>query len=114
MISGSHGDATGELEPLASPRGARVDAGEEHGQLRRLQLDPVAGGGRGRLEAADLEPFVPDGQAVMVEVEDLDPIPAPVEEEEQMTGQEVLAEAFLDQTREAVERWRFMMTSAPG
>jgi hypothetical protein len=40
----------------------------------------------------------------MVEVEDLDPIPAPVEEEEEMTGQEVLAEAFLDQTRKAVER----------
>jgi hypothetical protein len=40
----------------------------------------------------------------MVEVEDLDPIPAPVEEEEEMTGQEFLAEAFLDQTREAVEK----------
>src|SRR5690242_8464946 len=58
MISGSRGDATGELEPLPSPRGARADTGEEHGQLRRLQLDPVAGAGRGQLEAADLESFV--------------------------------------------------------
>ena len=40
----------------------------------------------------------------MVEVEDLDPIPATVEEEEEMAGQEILAEAFLNQAREAVER----------
>ena len=61
------------------------------------------GGRLGHLEASGLESLVPDGQAVAIEVEDLDPIPAAVEEEEEMAGQEVLAEAFLDQAREAVE-----------
>jgi hypothetical protein len=36
------------MEPLALPRTLQVDAGEEHGQLRRLQFDPVPGAGLGR------------------------------------------------------------------
>jgi hypothetical protein len=55
--------------------------------------------------------LVPDRQPVTVKIEDLDPIPATVEEEEEMAGQEVLAEALLDQSGKAVKRWRFMMTS---
>ena len=38
-----------------------------------------------------------------IEVEDLDPIPAAVKEQEEMAGQEVLREAFLNQAGEAVE-----------
>ena len=56
-----------------------------------------------RMGAVLLLLLIPDGQAVTVEVEDLDPIPATVEEEEEMTGQQVLAEAFLNQARKAVE-----------
>ena len=55
--------------------------------------------GSGHLEGAVLEPLVPDRQTVAVKVEDLDPIPAAVEEEEEMAGQGVLVEAFLDQAR---------------
>ena len=84
-------------------RASQVDAGEEHGQLRRRDLDPVPSSDLGHLEGAGLEPLIPDGQAVTVEVEDLDPIPATVEEEEEMTGQQVLAEAFLNQAGKAVE-----------
>jgi hypothetical protein len=102
-ISGTCRDSAGELEPLALPRGSQVDAGEEHGQLRRLNLDPVSSSDLGHLEGAGLKPLISDGQAVTVEVEDLDPIPATVEEEEEMTGQQVLAEAFLNQARKAVE-----------
>jgi hypothetical protein len=47
--------------------------------------------------------LVPDRQAVMIEIEDLDAIPAAVDEEEEMAVEEVLAEAFLDQPGEAVE-----------
>ncbi len=81
--------------------------------MRRVQFDAITIAGVGHQEAADLEPLVPDGQAVMVKVEDLDAIPAAVAEEEEMTVEEVLAEALLDQAREAVERWRFLMTSVP-
>ena len=90
----------------------QVDAGEDHGQLRRLQFDAVWRPASGHLEGAGLEPLVPDGQAVTVEVEDLDAIPAAVEEEEEMAGQEVLAEAFLDQTRKAIKRGIFLIPLA--
>jgi hypothetical protein len=39
----------------------------------------------------------------MIEVECLDAIPAAVDEEEEMAVEEVLAEALLDEAREAVE-----------
>jgi hypothetical protein len=55
--------------------------------------------------------LVPDDQPVTVKIEDLDPISASVEEEEEMAAQDVLAEALLDQSGKAVKRWRFMMTS---
>ena len=64
---------------------------------------PSAPAGGGHLEGPGLEPLVPDGQAVAIEVEDLEAIPAAVDEEEEMAAEEVLAEAFLDQAREAVE-----------
>ena len=51
------GDARGGPEPLALPGRTEVDAGEDHGQLRRLQLDAVATTGVGDLEAADFESF---------------------------------------------------------
>jgi hypothetical protein len=39
----------------------------------------------------------------MIEVEDLDAIAPAVDEEEEVAREEVLAEAFLDEAREAVE-----------
>ena len=60
MISGTCRDSAGELEPLALPRGSQVDAGEEHGQLRRLDLDPVPGSDLGHWEGAGLEPLDAD------------------------------------------------------
>ena len=90
-------------EQTAKKRSLQVDAGEDHGQLRRVQLDAVAIAGVGHLETADLEPFVPDGQAVMIEIECLDAISAAVDEEEEMAVEEVLTEALLDEAREAVE-----------
>ena len=41
--------------PLALPRRAQVDAGEDHGQLSRVQLDAGAIAGVGDLEGAGLE-----------------------------------------------------------
>src|SRR3954471_13235255 len=95
--------SAGVAEPLPLPRALEVDAGEDHGQLRRLQLDAVGPGGGGHLERPGLEPLVPEGQAVAVEVEDLEAIPAAVDEEEEVAAEEVLAEAPPDQAREAVE-----------
>ena len=99
-------DSAGVLEPLALACTPQVDPGEDHGQLRRPEFDAVGFGGAGHLEASCLEPLVPDRQPVTVKIEDLDPIPAPVEEEEEMAGQEVLAEALLDQSREAVKAFK--------
>jgi hypothetical protein len=43
----------------------------------------------------------------MIKIERLDAIPAAVDEEEEMAVEEVLAEALLDEAREAVERGIF-------
>src|SRR4051795_11780319 len=103
MISFDPGASAGVLEPLAPACTPHVDPGEDHGELRRLELDAVGFGGARHLEGSGLESLVPDGQAVTIEVEDLDAISASVDEEEEMAGQGVLAEALLDQPAEAVE-----------
>ena len=87
------------LEPLALACTPHVDSGEDHGQLSRLEFDAVASGGARHLEGSSLKSLVPDGQPVTIKIEDLDPISATVEEEEEMAGQEVLAKALLDQIR---------------
>jgi hypothetical protein len=93
----------GALEALALACTAQVDPREEHGQLRRLEFDTVLGNGIGQLEGARFESFVPDRQSISVKVEDLDPIPAAVEKEEEMASQGVLPKALLDQSSETVE-----------
>jgi hypothetical protein len=72
--------------------------------LRLVQFDAIAIAGVGHLETAEFEPLVPDSQTVMIEIECLDAIPAAVDEEEEMSVEEVLAEALLNEAREAVER----------
>ena len=57
----------------------------------------------GHLEAPGLESLVPDGQPVAVKVKELDAIPATVEKEEEMAGQEVLCEALLNQPGKAIK-----------
>jgi len=65
-----------------------------------VSADSCKGAGIG---AVSLLLLVPDGQAIMIEIEGLDAIPAAVDEEEEMAVEEVLAEALLDEAREAVE-----------
>ena len=72
--------SAGALKSFALASTAQVDPREEHGQLRRLEFDAVLGDGIGQLKGARFESFVPDRQSVSVKVEDLDPIPAAVEE----------------------------------
>jgi hypothetical protein len=93
-------------EPLALPRTFHVDSGEDHGELCLLEFDAVAFVGAGHLEGPGLESLVPDGQTVAIEVENLDPISAAVDEEEEMAGQGILADALPDQPGEAVEPLR--------
>ncbi len=91
------------LESLALACRPQVDPREEHGQLRRLEFDAILGARLGHLASSCLQAFVPDRQPVAIEVEDLDPIPAAVEKEEEMAGQGVLPEASLNQPAEAIE-----------
>jgi hypothetical protein len=57
MIPAPSRASAGVLEPLALTCTPQVDAGEEHGQLRRLEFDTVVSGGVGQLEGAGLETF---------------------------------------------------------
>ena len=100
---------------LAPPRGGQIDPAQDQGQVGDGEFDPRGArelrGARGRLqalEATDLKSLVPDDQPVTVKIEDLDPIPATVEEEEEMAGQKVLAEALLDQSGKAVKTFWLM------
>ena len=91
------------LESFALACGAEVDPREEHCELRRLEFDAVLGNRIGQLEGARFKSFVPDREPISIKVEDLDPISATVEEQEEMAGQRVLPKAFLDQPGETVE-----------
>ena len=110
MLCKSSSDDFRHLPELGRGAGTACVAVRFAGRCRRGAWPVPPAGSRsrpqqrpGHLEGAGLEPLIPDGQAVAVEVEDLDPISAPVEEEEEMTGQQVLAKAFLNQARKAVE-----------
>ncbi len=54
-------------------------------------------------ENDELTPIASDHKPIAIKIKHLDAISAAVDEEEEMAGQEVLAEAFLDQPRETVE-----------
>ena len=54
-------------------------------------------------EGTALEPLRPDGQAIAVPVEDLDPIPSLVDEDEEMAGEGIELEGTRDERGEAVE-----------
>ena len=53
--------------------------------------------------------LVPDHQTITVKIENLDTISATVEEEEEVAGQDVQAEALLDQSGKAVKRGIFLI-----
>src|SRR5205085_6454959 len=63
----------------------------------------AAGRGLGNAEGPALEPLGPDGQAIAVPVEDLEAIPAFVEEDEEVTREGIELEGTGDQGGEAVE-----------
>jgi hypothetical protein len=103
MILSVFGLSTGALKSLALASGAQIDPREQHRELCRLKFDTVLASRVRHLVASGLEALVPNGEPVAVEVEDLDPISAAVEKEEEMAGQRILTEALLHQSCEAVE-----------
>src|SRR5262249_48019147 len=94
---------------LVPPHARKIDAVEQHGQLRGTQEQTVLAHGRpltiGRRqgEAPLLQPLVPDHVAVLVPVEKLDPVAAPRAKYEQVARQRVLAQMQLYQRRQRVE-----------
>ena len=97
----------GTLVPLALPRGAQIDAGEDQRQLGRTHFDRhgiAVGHSFGKLERADLKSFVPDRQPITaIPVEDLEAIAASIDEEKQVAGREILAKGGGHQSGKRVE-----------
>jgi hypothetical protein len=93
MILRISGLSAGELKLLASACGSQVDPREEHHELCRQELNAILRNRMGHLVAPYLETLLPDGRTVAIEAEDLDPLPATIEEDEEMTGQGVLSDA---------------------
>ena len=79
-------------------RGSQINSREQHGELGGLKLNTVLSG-LGHLETPGLEPLIPDGQPIAIEIEDLEPISAAIEKEEEMAAQGVLPEAVLNESR---------------
>ena len=81
-----------------------VDAVQQHGELRGLQL-----GAEGALvedgeaEAALLQAFVEDDEAAVVPGEDFHPVAAAGDEDEEVAGVDVFAPAAADEGGEAVD-----------
>ncbi len=91
-----------------------LDSGEDHGEFRGLEFDAAASGGARDLEGSGFESLVPEGQPISIKVEDLDPIPTAVDEEEEMAGQRVLSKALLDQSGETVKALRMSVAGSKG
>src|SRR5207237_2341172 len=89
---------------VAVPPSGRVevDAGQERRELGGGHLD-APGRGLRDAEGPALEPLGPDGQAIAVPVEDLDAIPAAVDEDEEVTGEGIELGGSCDEGGEAVE-----------
>src|SRR5271165_1144097 len=80
----------------------QIDAGQEGGKFGGGHLDAIRPGGRDA-EGPAFESFGPDGQAVAVPIQDLDTIPAFVDEDEEMTGEGIERQAAGCQRGQAVE-----------
>src|SRR5215467_9850947 len=97
------------LVTLVPPHARKINAVEQHGQLRRSQHQTVFAHrrplaiGRGQGEVPLLQSLVPDRVAVLVPVEELDPVAPPRAKHEKIARQRVLAQMRLYQRRQRVE-----------
>jgi hypothetical protein len=99
------------LVALEAAHALDIDAVEDHLQLAGRQLQ-TAGLGRGEVEAALLQPLVPEAQAVAVPVQDLEAVGPAVEEDEQVARERIGLELRADQGRQPVERGIFLIPPA--
>ena len=77
---------------------AQIDSVQEHRQLSRIELNVLLSRGVERAEAASLEALVPKHEATALEREDLGPVAAGREENEEVSAEEVLASGTNDRT----------------
>src|SRR5271157_3716409 len=102
-LGSSHGGRGGrEREPALSPGGVQVDAAQDGGQFGGgdFQAVPL---GLGEAEGAAFQAFGPEGVTVAVPVEDLEPIAATIDEDEEMSGERILTDDLLGHRGQAVE-----------
>ena len=93
----------GQREAGLTSGTAQIDTLEDGGHLGRCDLD-LAVFGLGKAEGPLLETLVPECEAVLVPVEDLDPVASLVAKHEEVARERVLGDPLADQQRQAVER----------
>src|SRR5579859_6791273 len=92
MSSMSHARCDGRAPVLGTANVLDVDAVEQHAQLRGVQGDPAGALANARQsEAAALQALVVDDEAAAVPEEDLDPVAAAPDEDEEMALERVHA-----------------------
>src|ERR1700728_3084480 len=89
----------------------QIDAVEQHLQVGGTHGD-AAVGAEGEAKGALFEPLVPDREAVLIPIEQLDAIGPLVAKDEQVAGKWIRRKLLPDQLREAIER--FAQVGGPG
>jgi hypothetical protein len=73
-------------------------------ELAAIQLDAlITFSCHGQLESANLQSLVPNAKTVRVPEQDLDPVPLPIKEQEQVAGQRVLIKGLLSQAHQGIK-----------
>jgi hypothetical protein len=105
LVRGPRGFCGLEDVARSSLDALRINAVEKHDQISRLDRDAGRLGltGGGEPKGSALQPLVEDEKALGVPEEQLDPIPASVPENDQVTEQGILLEDTLHEMRETVE-----------
>jgi hypothetical protein len=82
----------------------QVEPTQKSVELGIVKLDACLTFGRnGQLENANLEPLVPNSKTIHIPEQNLDPVPLPIKEQEQVAGQWVLIKNLLSQSHQDIE-----------
>jgi hypothetical protein len=73
-------------------------------ELATVELDAlVTFSGHWKLENANLQSLVPNAKTIHVPEQNLDPVPLPIKEQEQVAGQRILIKGLLGQAHQHIE-----------
>jgi hypothetical protein len=80
-----------------------LNAAKHHHEFGRIDFEVTINGSRQLLKSATLESLRPDRKSIAIPYKDLDIVAPSIEENEQVTGEQVHVEMFFDEAGQATE-----------